>query len=49
MGAGAEPKDGVFEQFVLDGGGKYLVPMSHVHIQHLISGISPDDGDVTAV
>src|SRR5260370_27331230 len=44
----AEPQYPIFDQFVLNGTREYLVAMPHVHIQHSIFRVCPNDGQVTA-
>ena len=44
----AEPEDGVFEQAVLEGRTENEVAMAHIHVQHFIFCIGPDDGDIAA-
>ena len=41
-----EPEDFVFDQLVLDGAVEDFVAVTHVHIDHVVSGIGPDHGDV---
>jgi len=33
---------------ILHVAGEDFVPVSHVHVEHAVSGVGPDDGDISA-
>src|SRR5258708_11226562 len=44
----AKPENGVFAKFGLIRVGENFVAVPHVHVQHAVAGIGPDNGKVAA-
>ena len=45
--AAKQPLHSVADEFVLQRAGKDFVAVSHVHVEHFVAGVGPDDGDVS--
>src|SRR5579862_1414992 len=47
-GASCEPMDGVIDKLILLRVGEDLVTVPHIHVQHFVSHVCPDDGQIAA-
>jgi len=45
--SGTKPEDGIFEQTILDGRGEVLVAVPHIHIEHPVMGIRPNNRNIS--